>query len=192
MCSTELGVGVSSSDQSHEHLSGGIPMRALLILILALSADLSLASIAQASSVPAPPVTVTTHGDRSETIFSLGLRFSFGSRSPSIVGSVRHLNTDKDNDVKGVLGELAFPIGDTFKLPTARVMGVYGGIDVQGMAGAGFDFAGRKLIGGLGVQGPFSEAGVNIGIDGSFDPYIGANSFRRAKSRKTFTSIDPR
>ena len=61
MYSTELGVGVSSSDQSHEHLSGGIPMRALLILILALSADLSLASIAQAGQTLHRRMCTHTH-----------------------------------------------------------------------------------------------------------------------------------
>lgn len=147
---------------------------------------IGLSSTAWAGALPPPPPPqpTTQFEDRSATIFSIGLRFSFGTNTPSVVGGVRHLETDEDNDVTGILGELDFPLGNIFQLPKIRFMGVLGNRDVQGMAGVGFNFQSASPLIGLGVQGPFSEAGLNWELNGTPDPYVGVNSFRRARSRK--------
>lgn len=129
----------------------------------------------------APPTTIV-EDDREETRFFGGLRWSFGSSSFEIVGGVRHEKTSTSDNVTGGQAEIAIPVSrDGFKLPKTRIMGLAGNRSVQGLAGIGYDFDKAAPLLGLGVQGPFSEAGANIYLDGTIDPFLGVNSVDRAR-----------
>ena len=166
-------------------------MRSIVGFGLLAAVIVGVQSLGAAAGTVAVPVrgSTTTYESRTDTIFTIGLRFSFGSSQPSVVAGVRHLKTDKDNDVTGILGELDIVLGNTFIAPSVRVMGLFGNRTVQGKAGAGFNFNTNQILGELGVQGLHSEAGVTINSDFSIDPFIGVNSFRRAKDRKEITEM---
>ncbi len=142
-------------------------------------------------SLPSPIFkTITTkktvEKDNEETIFSIGLRFSFGDMAPEIVGGVRNTNTDKNSDVTGVQGDIAIPLSgaNQFK-PKVRVLGLSGNRDYLGQAGVGFNFGSNQPMFSAGVQGTNVEGGFNLGLDGTFDPYAGLNLFGEPAAPKT-------
>lgn len=158
-------------------------MRHLIgILVFGIFSILSTASFAGA--VP-PPTPVTTYSETDETVFSIGLRFELGDIvKPSIVGTVRRTETDTSNDVTGVLGEIALPVGpDSDFKPTVKAMGIFGNTDVQGLAGVGFDFSKNMPLLGLGVQGDYVDGGINISPDG-VSAFFGGSSYEGPSSRK--------
>jgi hypothetical protein len=116
----------------------------------------------------------------------------FGDTVPELVGGVRRTRTNTENVVTGVKGELALPlIGDKQFMPTARVMGLAGGRDVQGEFGVGYDLADQQGLVGLGAQGPYANGGINLNFDGTVDPYLGLNSLGKAKDRKVIEGEAP-
>lgn len=141
---------------------------------------------AQAGMPDMGPVSVKKSSE--ETIFSIGLRFSFGDMVPKVVGGVRRTTTDKSSDVTGFQADVAVPLTpDAFMKPEVRVLGLAGDRDALGQAGVGFDFgSGQAFVSG-GVQGPNVEGGVNVGLGGKFDPYLGANTFGRPSGPKNKT-----
>ena len=124
------------------------------------------------------PATVVR--DSEETLFSIGLRFSFSDLVPEVVGAVRNTTTDKDSDVTGIQGDISIPLTGEFQGQLkVRVLGLIGNRDALGQAGLGFNFgSGQPMISG-GVQGTNVEGGVNVELNGEFDPYVGVNLFGR-------------
>lgn len=121
-----------------------------------------------------------------QTNAGIGLRFEFGDNVPEIVGVVRHTYTDTNNTVTGALAEVAIPLSEKLHFgPKLRVMGLVGSPSVQGEAGIGYDFANQQPLIGVGIQGPYVEAGANYLLDGQLNPYVGANTFGNAPSRDT-------
>lgn len=144
------------------------------------------ASIAQAGN--AVPVTTTSTTDSNETVFGIGIRFSFGDMAPELFGAVRNTTTDEDSDVTGIQGDVAIPLGGpNLGKPEFRVLGLFGNRDVLGQGGVGFDFGTNQPFASGGVQGTNVEAGVNVGMDGEFDPYLGVNTFGEPSGPDTKT-----
>lgn len=161
-------------------------LRRLIVLAVALVFSLML-SPAWAGVAAVPAFT----GD-SETMASIGLRFDFGDMRPEIVGAVRHTNTNSNNNVTGVMGEIAFPVtGEQPFVPTVRALGIVGVPDVQGLAGVGYDFAAGQALVGAGAQGPFVEGGIDLYLDGALHPYIGVNSYDGAPDRNLVLVAPP-
>lgn len=139
----------------------------------------ALTEIAMAGSgIITPPGPVTTFSGTDDTRVGIGLRFEFGDNTVQVVGSVRHTYTNTDNNVTGALAEIAVPVfPDTNFAPKVRAMGTFGNTTFQGEAGIGYDFANEQPLIGVGVQGPYVEAGANYLFDGQFHPYIGVDSY---------------
>ena len=151
------------------------------------------------SSVPTPIIAVpipiipggvpignqTILSESNETVASVGLRLEFGDViKPSIVGTVRHTETDIDNDVTGALAEVAVPLTpDGFFTSTFRIMGIFGDTDVQGLAGVGFDFGDGQALIGIGAQTDYVDGGVNFKLDGTVTPYVGGSSYDGPSNR---------
>ena len=147
------------------------------------------ASIAQAGVSPPPTVTTTTTTDSTETVFGIGIRFSFGDMAPELFGAVRNTTTDEDSDVTGIQGDVAIPLGGpNLGNPEFRVLGLFGTRDLLGQAGVGFDFGTNQPFASGGVQGTNFEAGANVGLGGDFDPYLGVNTFGEPSGPDTKTT----
>lgn len=137
------------------------------------------------AGLPLPPVNV--YSSETDTTVGIGLRFDFGDMQPEVVGTVRHTNTNKNNNVVGILGEISLPLmGDKPFVPAIRVKGLVGVPDVQGLAGVGYDFAHEQALVTAGVQGPYVEGGVDYLFSGDFAPYLGVNSYDGAPERNKF------
>ncbi len=90
----------------------------------------------------APTLTETE-----ETMFSIGLRFSFSDMAPEVVGAVRDTTTDTDGDVTGIQGEIAIPLsGEHQGKAKVRVLGLVGDRDALGQAGVGFNFGSGQMM----------------------------------------------
>jgi len=140
------------------------------------------------ASFAGAPVTPTyTHSAVDATSGSIGLRFEFGDVvKPSIVGAVRQTHTTTNNDVTGILTDIAIPLNpESNFLPTIRVMGVFGGTNTQGLGGFGFDFSENQAFLGLGLQGGHLEGGVHLDTTGTFIPYVGVSNYGAAPTRTT-------
>ena len=145
-----------------------------------------LAAIALSVSMPAYAVPyITTYSSNSETTAFVGVQLNFGDMTPALVGGVRYTKTDTKNDVTGVQGDAAIPLmGAAPFMPTVRVMGLMGSTEVQGEAGIGYNLGSQQFLLGAGAQGPYVNGGMNLELDGSLHPYIGANSLKDAPERK--------
>lgn len=145
-----------------------------------------LISTAAYAGMVTPFVPTVERSDKTETVFSFGLRFSFGDMAPEIVGAVRNTTTDKNSDVTGIQGDVSVGLdpnnGGKVKV---RVLGLAGDRDALGQAGAGYDFGSNGGFLSVGVQGENIEGGLNVGANGMFDPYVGANTFGRPTGPKT-------
>jgi len=131
---------------------------------------------------------VTTVTGVSDTRAGIGLRFEFGDNTAQVVASVRHTYTNTDNNVTGALAEIAIPVfPNTNFAPKIRAMGLIGSTSVQGEAGVGYDFTNLQPLIGVGIQGPYVEAGANLLLSGELHPYIGANTFGNAPSADSST-----
>ena len=148
--------------------------------------------IAMAGVVVVPPVPVTTFSGTDDTRVGIGLRFEFGDNTVQVVGSVRHTYTNTDNNVTGALAEIAVPVfPDTNFAPKVRAMGTFGNTTFQGEAGIGYDFANQQPLIGVGIQGPYVEAGANYLFDGQFHPYIGVDTYSGAPGATSTTVLLP-
>ena len=124
-------------------------------------------------------VTTTLH-KRSETVAFGGIQWNFGASSPELVLGVRTTQSNRTSNVTGAKFDVAIPLDSkAWTMPTFRAMGLAGSCDVQGEAGLGWSFATNNPLLAVGVQAPFSTAGINYTISGSFAPYLGANSLRK-------------
>ena len=138
-------------------------------------------SVVSANAGVAP---TTTYSSNSETKAFIGIQFDLGDMQPELVGGVRYTKTDTKNDVTGVKGDVALPLmGDGQFMPTMRVMGLMGSTEVQGEAGLGYNTATQQFLLGAGAQGPYVNGGMNLEMDGSLHPYIGANTLKEAPER---------
>lgn len=152
-------------------------MRKLIITL----AFVMTSSVSVMAGVPG----TTTYSSNSETVGFVGIQVDLGDMQPEIVGGVRYTKTDTDNDVTGAKADVAFPlVGDAPFVPTVRVLGLMGSTEVQGEAGIGYDFAGQQPLLAVGAQGPYVNGGMNLELDGTFHPYIGANTLGDAPKRK--------
>lgn len=125
------------------------------------------------------PAPVTTLHKRSETVVFGGIQWNFGASKPELVAGVRTTQSDRTSRVTGVKFDVAIPLDSVaWKAPTFRVMGLAGSCDVQGELGLGWSFATNKPLFALGVQAPYSTAGINYTVANSFSPYVGVNSLR--------------
>ena len=122
---------------------------------------------------------VTTLHKRSETVVFGGIQWNFGASKPELVAGVRTTQSDRTSRVTGVKFDVAIPLDSVaWTTPTFRVMGLAGSCDVQGELGLGWSFATNKPLFALGVQAPYSTAGINYTIANTFSPYLGVNSLR--------------
>lgn len=139
-----------------------------------------------------PVVPVTTVTGTEDTRVGIGLRFEFGDNTAQVVGTVRHTYTNTDNNVTGALAELAVPIfPNTNFAPKIRALGAFGNTTFQGEAGIGYDFANQQPLIGVGIQGPYVEAGANYLFDGQFHPYIGVDTYSGAPGATSTTVVVP-
>ena len=157
----------------------------ILPKILLLLAVFMYSSISFAGSISIPGPALNQFAENDETVVSIGLRLEFSDVvKPSIVGAVRRTETDTDNDVTGVMADIAIPLSpEGFSPGVFRVMGIFGDTDVQGLAGLGFDFRNNQGLVGLGAQTDFVDGGVNLGFDGSVTPYVGVSTYDGPPSR---------
>jgi hypothetical protein len=140
----------------------------------------------------ATSLTTTLH-KRSETVVFGGLQWNFGASSPELVLGVRTTQSNRTSNVTGAKFDVAIPLDSkAWTMPTFRAMGLAGSCDVQGEAGLGWSFAANKPLFALGVQAPYSTAGINYTIPGSVAPYAGINSLHKpACAYKTTSGRDP-
>lgn len=173
---------VSTLFYSHESFAGSIAM---------MPTDPSMMPIDPMTAMPVGPQTMISETD--ETVASIGLRLEFGDVvKPSIVGAIRHTETDIDNDVTGALAEIAVPLTkDGFSASTFRVMGIFGNTDVQGLAGVGFDFGDGQALIGVGAQTDYVDGGLNFKFDGTVTPYVGASTYYGPSNRNVTTVFRP-
>jgi hypothetical protein len=135
-------------------------------------------SVCAASAQAGTPVT-TLH-KRSETVIFGGIQWNFGASKPELVAGVRATQSSRTSNVTGVKFDVAIPLdSNTWTMPTFRAMGLAGSCDVQGELGLGWSFATNKPLFALGVQAPYSTAGINYTIANSFAPYVGVNTLRK-------------
>jgi hypothetical protein len=105
----------------------------------------------------------------------VGLRWDFGSQSPSLVAGIRNTNTDEDEKVLGGQLDFALKLGGESHAPTVRLLGLVGTTTILGEVGVGFDMAAwQALIAGA-VQAPYVAVGANYLIGGDFAPYVEVN-----------------
>ena len=138
-------------------------------------------------ATPIPtPTPVKTYSATDETVASIGLRLEFGDIvETKAVATVRHTRTDTDNDVSGALAEIVVPFKeDGFGASAFSIKGIFGDVDVQGIAGLGFDFGKGKALLGLGAQTNYVDGGINIYEDGQLSPYVGASSYDGPSERR--------
>lgn len=110
----------------------------------------------------------------------IGIQWNFGASSPELVVGARTTRSNATSTVFGGKFDIAFPLnGKTWNQPTVRLLGLGGSCDVQGEAGVGYGFAANAPLFAVGVQAPFSTAGVNYSVPNKFAPYIGVNSLRK-------------
>jgi hypothetical protein len=149
-------------------------------------------AVTQIAMAGTPVVPVTTITGTDDTRVGIGLRFEFGDNTVQVVGSVRHTYTNTDNNVTGALAEIAVPVfPDTNFAPKVRAMGSFGNTTFQGEAGIGYDFANEQPLIGVGIQGPYVEAGANYLFDGEFHPYIGVDTYGGAPGATSTTVFVP-
>lgn len=121
---------------------------------------------------------VDINEDMDETMFSFGLRFFFGEKTPELVGAARNTTTDENSDVTGFQADIAIPLSkESNGKPTVRVLGLFGEREVLGQAGIGYNFGTNQTMFSAGVQIPNFEAGFNVEADGKFNPFAGVNTF---------------
>jgi hypothetical protein len=144
------------------------------------------------SQAQAGSTVTTTLQKRSETVAFGGIQWNFGASSPELVLGVRTTQSNRTSNVTGAKFDVAIPLDSkAWMMPTLRVMGVAGSCDVQGEAGLGWSFAANNPLFAVGVQAPFSTAGINYTIPGSFAPYVGVNSLRKPACAYKTTSGEP-
>lgn len=125
---------------------------------------------------------------RWDTKISIGLAFSFGSGDRSsnggvhLTGGIRRTNTDVSGHVDG--GELHASINPLkWQDAQIRAMALYGGRDILGNAGLGWDFGGSEPIAAAGVQLPYTRALADYYVSsGNLRGFIEANSYGRLKA----------
>ncbi|MCF4098992.1 hypothetical protein [Maritalea mediterranea] len=161
-------------------------LKLLVTLVVMTYASPALAGM----TVTLPPPTFSPVDDTSA---SIGLRFEFGDIiSPSLVGAVRTTHTSTENVVTGGMVDIAIPIGPDLNFqPTIRLMGIFGNTQIQGLAGAGFDFGQNQGILALGTQIKHLEGGMHIGLEGGLFPYVGASSYGGPPERETSSPPPP-
>ena len=109
----------------------------------------------------------------------IGLQYRFGGEAgPELVVGVRNTYSNDTSKVYGSKVDLAFPIDSKkWQTPTIRVLGVYGGCNVQGEAGLGYSFGQKSLFVSLGGQAPYANAGLNYNFNSSaIGAFAGINS----------------
>lgn len=143
-----------------------------------------------------PTVTSTpgssTYGWRSNAAlrFSIGVQWNFGTMTPEVVAAFRRTETRPHQQVYGGQVDLAYPINfaQPLQWPTVRALGLAGNRDAIGQAGLGVQLGSGAPVLALGIQGPYSTAGVNYVTGQGFQPYFGVNSFARAVAPRLVTT----
>ncbi len=133
-----------------------------------------------ACDAQAGAVVTTTLTNRNETLAFGGIQWNFGASKPELVLGVRTTQSRHTSQVTGAKLDVAIPLDSkTWTMPTFRAMGLAGSCDVQGEAGLGWSFATNQPLFAVGVQAPYSTAGLNYTVPNSFAPYVGVNSLRK-------------
>jgi hypothetical protein len=143
------------------------------------------------------PLTITTtsqEGGVVETRFLVGLQWNFGAGAPEVVLGIRSTQTFRGNNAYGGKLDFAVPVSINWNRPVVRVMGVAGVRQVQLELGGGVRLFDWRPVLGAGLQGLYSNGGVNYLPSEGFAPYIGVNdlgALRRPATTTTITVIEP-
>ena len=160
------------------------------LVLLATMALLSSNALAGLGS-PFAPTLVTTPGSASQNVNRgyAGLKWTLGQGiTPSAVIGFRHANVEAGGHVDGGDISMSFNSAGGFQLGKLRAKYLNGQENVQGELGGGYDFAKNGLFAGASVQGPFVNAGADLGFGGGFEPYIMINSLRKYNKPTSSTS----
>lgn len=155
---------------------------------------LGVTALTHAANAGTVPVTTTTGSDTNRAY--VGLNWTFGPASGAdsglegVLGFI-HGHTDTKNNVNAVRAAFYIQLHDHVHLSKFKLSGLYGGKDVQGEAGFGYNFGNGKLFFVGGLNGPCVVAGTDIYFAGSFDPYAGIQSFCKFKGATTTTITPP-
>jgi hypothetical protein len=146
-----------------------------LVRVFGALAIISLFFSAPVSASPATgPLTTTSASD---TVAFMGLQWNFGVSVPEFVVGTRYTQSNSDNIAAGAKLDVAFPLtAKQWKLPTLRLMGLYGTCTVQGELGLGASLSDMKPFVAAGAQGPYVNGGANISLEAKANPYFGFNS----------------
>lgn len=143
--------------------------------------------VGQASANGLP---VTTTVSASDTVVFFGLQWNFGSSIPEMVLGARYTKSNAEDNVFGAKFDVSFPLDPIkWKQPAFRLMGLNGSCNVQGELGLGLSFAEMKPFVAAGLQAPYINGGVNLGLDTKIQPYLGLNSL--AAPNCAITSTGP-
>jgi hypothetical protein len=143
----------------------------LLVLASLLPTSAALAGIVS----PAPTATITGSDKNTVNRGYAGLKWTLGKGYvPAVVIGFRRAEVKSGGDTQG--GDISFSVNlaGGVQPDKLRVKYFNGQNDVQGEGGAGYDFAHGFFV-GLGVQGPYSNLGVDylFGTQASpFEPYF--------------------
>jgi len=141
--------------------------------VMSLTAALILsAAVAEAGAPVPPPISSDT-----ETRAFLGLNWTFGSRGsvPEAVAGVARVKTQSDGDSEGAKLSLHMPIGnDGLSFGKVKLAGVFGEHDRMFEAGVGFGQS--SFFGTAGLWAPHVNLGLDLGLGGGFDGYVGINT----------------
>ncbi len=135
-------------------------------------------SISRAAGIT---TTTTTTDDQglTETRLVAGLRWNFGTSTPEAVVGFRQTRTQRSDALDGTTGgqvDLTVPLSEDAWHPTLRALGLIGDREVQGQLGGGIRLFDWTLVGSVGLQAPYSEAGLNYLGGDDFQPYVGIDS----------------
>jgi hypothetical protein len=107
----------------------------------------------------------------------MGLQWNFGASVPEFVVGTRYTQSNSDNIAAGAKLDVAFPLAaKQWKMPTLRLVGLYGTCAVQGELGLGASLSDMKPFVPAGAQGPYFNGGANISLEAKANPYIGFDS----------------
>ena len=160
---------------------------------LVLLATIALLSSNAMAGIPIgfAPTLVTTPGSASQNVNRgyAGLKWTLGQGiTPSAVIGFRHANVEAGGHVDGGDISMSFNFAGGFQLGKLRAKYLNGQENVQGELGGGYDFTKNGLFAGASVQGPFVNAGADLGFNSGFEPYVMINTLRKYHKPTSSTS----
>ena len=139
-------------------------------------------SVALAGKGPPPP-TVTTIGASKDTVNRgyAGLKWTLGQGlTPAVVVGLRRATVKSNGDTRGGDISFSFNLAGGPRPDKLRVKYFDGREKAQGEVGAGYDFS-KGVFAGLGVQGPYSNLGVDYLFtqDARWEPFFMLNTLKK-------------